>query len=407
MTSGQLGRLGSVSTYDEVGGCVNGMLCTQSKLRYINKLRKESHFPAVIQQFNNPTTMAPSNVLQSSYPWTTTPFIASAPMGGFAHSALAVAVTQAKGLGFIGAVFDMVVLATELEKTSKTLLGAEVPESDVTLPVGVGFLLFAATLEDALPVVAKFRPAAVWLFGAHELEDYATWTKRMREVSPPTKIWVQMGSVAAALRVAELVEPDVLVMQGLDAGGHGWEKGAGVISLVPEAADVLAENGFDHISLVAAGGIVDGRGVAAALALGARGVVMGTRFLSAPETTVPHQGYREAVLAARDGGQSTVRAKIFDELRGPNIWPVLFDGRGIVTDSYTDYVKGADIEEIRRLHAEAAKAEDAGFGLQNRRATVWAGTGVGLVNGVKGAKEIVEEVREAARRALDRAKSQL
>lgn len=328
-------------------------------------------------------------------------------MGGFANSELATAVTQAKGFGFIGAVFDMVALATELEKASKTLVGNNVPESDSTLPLGVGFLPFVANLDDAARVVAKFRPAAVWLSAAKELEDYATWAQRMRQVSPSTRIWIQIGSVADALRVAESVKPDVIVVQGLDAGGHGSEKGAGVISLLPEAADVLAENGFGHISLVAAGGIADGRGVAAALALGAEGVVMGTRFLSAPETTVPHKGYREAVLATRDGGQSTVRTKIFDELRGPNIWPLSYDGRGIITDSYTDHVQGKGIEEIRRLHAEATKAEDAGFGPQNKRSTVWAGTGIGLVNQAKGAKEIVEEVRDAAQAALDKAKARL
>jgi nitronate monooxygenase len=356
--------------------------------------------------FHNPT-MAPSTSLQSSYPWTSTPFTANAPMGGFANSALAIAVTQAKGFGFIGAVFDLIALATELEKTSMALLGTEIPESNSTLPVGVGFLPFVAKLEDAASVIAKFRPAAVWLFAAHELEDYAMWAQRMREVSPLTKIWIQIGSVAGALRVAELVKPDVIVMQGLDAGGHGWEKGAGIISLLPEAADVLAENDFGHISLLAGGGIVDGRGIAAALALGAEGIVMGTRFLSALETTVPHKGYREAILATKDGGQNTVRAKIFDKLRGPNIWPVLFDGRGVVTDSYTDHVNGMDIEEIRRLHAEAAKAEDAGFGPGNKRTTVWAGTGIGLVNDVKGAKDIVEEVREGARAAMERAKARL
>jgi nitronate monooxygenase len=145
-------------------------------------------------------------------------------MGGFANSALAIAVTQAKGFGFIGAVFDMAALATELEKASKALLGTEVPESNSVLPVGVGFLPFAAKLEDAAVVIAKFRPAAVWVFASHELEDYATWAQRMREVSPLTKIWVQIGGAAGALRVAELVKPDVLVMQGLDAGGHGWKR---------------------------------------------------------------------------------------------------------------------------------------------------------------------------------------
>ena len=103
--------------------------------------------------------------------------------------------------------------------------------------------------------------------------------------------------MAGALNIARISAPDVLVVQGLDAGAHGWEKGAGLISLLLEAEDVLDTNGL-NIPLVAAGGIADGRGVAAALALalGASGVVVGTRFLCAPETRVPHKGYRDAVL---------------------------------------------------------------------------------------------------------------
>lgn len=258
-----------------------------------------------------------------------------------------------------------------------------------------------------MPLVEKFRPAAVWLFGAQQLEEYGTWAERVRGAAADTRVWVQVGSVAGALRVAELAKPDVLVLQGWDAGGHGWEKGAGVVSLVPEAQDALAEKGFGHIHLCAAGGIADGRGVAAALALGAEGVVMGTRFLSAPETTAPTKEHREAILKTTDGGQNTVRAKVFDEVRGPNIWPVLFDGRGIVTDSYTDHANGMGIEEVRRLYKEAVEGEGKGFADGNRRATVWAGTGVGLVRKIQPAGEIVEEVREAAREALQGAKERL
>lgn len=71
--------------------------------------------------------MAPSMSLQSSYPWTTTPFIANAPMGGFANSALAISVTQAKGFGFIGAVFDIVALATELEQSIDDIAWCKIP----------------------------------------------------------------------------------------------------------------------------------------------------------------------------------------------------------------------------------------------------------------------------------------
>ena len=77
--------------------------------------------------------------------------------------------------------------------------------------------------------------------------------------------------MAAARHVAGTTKPDVLCIQGADAGGHGFERGAGIISLVPEVFDTLAREGFSHIPLVASGGIVDGRGVAAALTLGALG----------------------------------------------------------------------------------------------------------------------------------------
>lgn len=275
------------------------------------------------------------------------------------------------------------------------------------MPIGFGLLIFLADVADAVSLVERFRPAAVWLFGAHALEDYAAWAAAVRGACGATRVWVQIGSVAGAVRVAEVARPDVLVLQGLDAGGHGWEKGAGVVSLVPEAQDALAEAGFGHIHLCAAGGIADGRGVAAALALGAEGVVMGTRFLGALEATAPTKGHRDAIINTRDGGQNTVRAKVFDEVRGPNVWPVLFDGRGIVTESYTDHVSGMGIEEIRRLYKEAVEGEGKGFAEGNKRATVWAGTGVGLVRKIQPAGEIVEEVREAARAALQRAKEGL
>jgi len=348
-----------------------------------------------------------SRPLQAAYPWTSTPIIANAPMGGFAGSALATAVTQAGGVGFIGTAFDMDSLSKELEQASSALRGAARAHHDSTIPVGVGFLTFVAKLDEAAAVIAKYPPAIVWLFAAKELEDYALWAQKIRSVSPQTKIWIQIGSVAGALEVARRCAPDVLVMQGLDAGGHGFEKGAGIISLLPEAADTLRVNGFGHVPLVAAGGIVDGRGVAAALALGADGVVMGTRFLASTEITLPHEGYRAALLETKDGGQNTIRAKVFDELKGPNIWPVLYDGRGIVTESYTDHIGGMDIEEIRRLHKEAVEGEDAGFGIEGRRAAVWAGTGVGLVSEIKAAGDIVEEVREAARKAMEEAKARM
>jgi nitronate monooxygenase len=337
--------------------------------------------------------------LKDRLPWTSSPLIVNAPMGGFAGPDLATAVTKSGGLGQIGAIFDMKQLAAQLAQASDSLRSDGKLDCSKTLPIGVGLLPFILKIENVLPVLSKFNPAVVWLFAAKELEDYSTWTAEIRKSCPHSQIWIQIGSAAGAVEIAKSCKPDALILQGIDAGGHGFEKGAGIISLLPEAADTLAIQGFGHIPLLAAGGIVDGRGVAAALSLGAQGVVLGTRFLAAKETIV-HPKYQEALLAANDGGQNTVRAKVFDELRGPNIWPVAYDGRGLVTNSYTDHANGVPIDQIRKLHTQALEEKDLGWGEINR-ATVWAGTGVGMVKRIQSAAEIVEEVRKGAKEALE------
>ena len=114
------------------------------------------------------------------------------------------------------------------------------------------------------------------------------------------------------------------------------------------------------------------------------------------------------MLRASDGGQETVKSMLFDELRGPSIWPEGYDGRGLVNASSGDYDKGVGIEEVRRLFAEASQEEDGGFGAGGKgRAAMWAGTGVGLVNKEQSAAEIVEEVRDGVKKALDDAKVRL
>jgi nitronate monooxygenase len=352
--------------------------------------------------------------LRAAYPWAASPLIINAPMGGFAGGALATAVSDAGGIGLIGAVDETEKIEVYLAEASTyfSSSGASPSSSSVScknesaaqffaethlLPLGVGFITFFVDMEAALKVLQAHPPAIVWLFAAKEFADYGVWAEALRKVVPATKIWIQVGSASAALEIARLARPDVLVLQGADAGGHGFRRGAGIVSLLPETRDLLASHGLaDNVSLVAAGGVVDGRGVAAALTLGAEGVVMGTRFLVAPETKI-HDAYRDAVLKARDGAASTVRADVFDKLRGPNIWPAVYDGRALTTDSYADWQDGVDIDEIRKRCKEAAGGEDKGY---TRRAAVWAGTGVGLVNEVRPAAEIVEDVRESAKRVL-------
>lgn len=344
-----------------------------------------------------------SSSFQLHYPWTSRPLIANAAMAGFAGPDLAAGVSRAGGIGFIGVVKDMAKLNQQLT-SAKYLLEYDELEarSSSTLPVGVGFLLFVALLDDAIAIIERHRPAIVWLACPAQEGDFEIWSRAMRNTSPASRIWIQVASVSVARRVASTCSPDVLIMQGSDAGGHGPLPGAGIISLIPETRDALDRDGFSNIGIFAAGGITDGRGIAAALACGADGVVMGTRFLASKEIELPAEEYRKAILEAKDGGVSTARATLFDELAGNSIWPSGYDGRAIIGASYNDFSIGIGIEEVREKYASAVKEPHKGFGGEVR-AAVWAGTGVGLVTEVKAAGEIVRECRDLARLCLEKA----
>lgn len=325
-------------------------------------------------------------------------------MAGFAGGALAAAVSNSGGLGQVGALFDMPGLDKELQLAESSLNNPSAGRGG-TLPVGVGLLVGFLKPEQALPVLDKHRPAVVWMFAAKDLSDYTTWAAQLRSALPDTKIWIQVGNVTAALAVAKDTGPDALILQGSDAGGHGFERGASIVSLLPEATDLLRLNGLGHIPLLASGGIVDARGAAAAVVLGADGVVLGTRFLAARETIVP-DGYRELVLSTSDGGTNTARSKLFDNVKGPNVWPDAYDGRSLVTESYRDHLAGVGIEQVRDRHNKAVQGQDSGFGKTNR-ANVWAGTGVGLVSQIDDASTIVNEIRNGITNELERANAKL
>ncbi|XPS68892.1 Nitronate monooxygenase [Ascochyta lentis] len=342
--------------------------------------------------------------MKDQFSWTPLwPLIVNAPMADNAGGLLAATVTLAGGFGLVGSKTDMGITRRELNIARDTFAAhPEAPQSkSQTLNVGVGFLPFVLKLEDALEVVREFKPAVVWLFAAKKFDDYAEWAKAVREVSPLSKIWIQAGSVASALQIAKQTQPDALCLQGADAGGHGFEKGAGIISLLPETSDAFGEAGIEDIPLLASGGIVDGRGVAAAMSLDAAGVVMGTRFLTSTEA-LAHPVVQSSIIEARDGGQVTTRSKLFDQLRGPSTWPEVYDGRSLMIKSHKEYVEGISLEDIQKKHQEALKEENLGWktGLEGR-AAIWAGTGVGLVNRVESASQIVEDVREDARKRLN------
>lgn len=319
-----------------------------------------------------------------------------------AREDLAVSVSRAQGLGFLGAGTDLSTFSSTFNAAAAALQQKPI---NITprgvLPIGVGFICWGADLDTAVSVIrsARAKPAAAWLFAPREKNDLAVWSRGIREASGgKTKIWVQVGTVSDALEAARLCQPDVLVIQGSDAGGHGLAHSSSIITLLPECADALAEQGYGRIPLIAAGGIMDGRGAAAAVMLGASGICLGTRFLCSPEAAISN-GYRNAVARASDGGVTTARTTVYDKLRQTFGWPNHYNARGILNYSFWDHVRGMSIDDNRELYDEALRMGDEGWG-ERARLTTYAGTGVGLTQKVMPAADIVRELQSNTKARL-------
>ncbi|KAJ4986228.1 2-nitropropane dioxygenase [Stagonosporopsis vannaccii] len=342
--------------------------------------------------------------LSSKFPWLAAPFVVAAPMRVMSGPELALAVSRAGGLGFIGPGVKPEDTAIDLARAARLLNTKAGNTSSPSaaggvLPVGIGFQLWNGDLDSATQAVREHRPCAAWLFapreGQQELND---WIDALREASPDIDIWVQVGTLQESLNVANShSRPDVLVIQGAEAGGHGIaEGGMGLISLLPEVSDAISRVG---IAIFAAGGIADGRGVAAALALGADGVALGTRFLASTEARIS-KGYQQEIVRASDGAKYTVRTTLYNQLRGTK-WPEQYSPRGIVNKSWHEHEAGVPFEELKRLHDDAVQAGDSGWGPEGRLAT-YAGAAIGLVNGVEPASVLVERLRRETKAIIQR-----
>lgn len=346
-------------------------------------------------------------MLKSWFPWTKGPLIVSAPMLGASTPRLAVNVSRAGGLGFLAGGTDPTKLNEMLETSRQLLLdheGQQLEAQHGTLPIGVGFQLFNSNLNVLSEAIALHKPAAVWLFAPKVEDDLRLWATKIRDVTHGmTRICVQVGSVAEAERSVVLAKPDFLVVQGADAGGHGRRQSASIISLIPEVNDRLAANfrKGEKIPVLAAGGISDARGVAAALALGAEGAVMGTRFLVAEECGIP-DGWKRELIRTQDGGVTTTRSTLCDRLKENHDWPQVYDGRAIRNKGHEDEDAGMSDEENARLYKEEVKIGDSAWGAHGRMVT-YSGTGVGLLHSIEPVESIMKKTIRESRLLLDHA----
>jgi nitronate monooxygenase len=299
-----------------------------------------------------------------------------APMGGTAGGALASAVSAAGGFGMIGG-GDWKWVGPDWIKREFAAAGNQ--------RVGCGFITWAlAQQPDLLDLALRHNPAALMLsFG-----DAEPFLPRIKAAGIPAICQVQ--TVAQARRVLQQ-GADIIVAQGTEAGGHGARRAT--LPLVPAVVDMVANTGR-HVPVVAAGGIADGRGLAAALMLGAAGVLMGTRFHAAEESLVPPEAKRRIVASS---GDDTLRAKIYD-IVGGNRWPQEYTARTIV-NRFTERWHGQEAA----LAADTAAVSDY---IEARTvgdfdtAAVYAGEGIDLIYAIEPAGQILARVVAEAEAAL-------
>jgi len=219
-----------------------------------------------------------------------------APMGVMAGGRLAAAVTNAGGLGIIGAGYG------DAEWIERQFAAA----GDTR--VGCGFITWSMARDPKLLEQVLAKQPAVLMLSFGELEPHASIIKAH---GIPLICQVQGMKY---LREAVDAGADIIVAEGCEAGGHSGHRG--LFTLVPEAADYLATHSPETV-LVAAGGVGDGRGLAAALMLGADGVLVGTRFIAATESEAP-EGFRQAIIRA--DGDATLKSSSVDVVR-KRYWP--------------------------------------------------------------------------------------
>ncbi|GAA4557085.1 NAD(P)H-dependent flavin oxidoreductase [Planotetraspora kaengkrachanensis] len=300
--------------------------------------------------------------------------IALAPMGGSAGGALAAAVSRGGGFGILGGAYgDPEWLAREVPIVAST-----------EWPWGVGFLTWGIDLA-AVELALSYGPSAVMLsFG--DPSPYAEHVRRAGAL-----LILQVTDLDEA-RLAVDLGADVIVAQGTESGGHGAARGRSTLPFVPAVVDLVAP-----VPVLAAGGIADGRGVAAALVLGAAGALIGTRFQATTEALVDPV-ITKAIIEGR--GQDTERSTVLDIARGSR-WPSKYPARTL-GHPYLDRWRGREAELAADPQARQAYQDDVARGAVPPL-PVWAGEAVDLITDLPSAEELVAAMAAQAQDALTRA----
>ena len=293
--------------------------------------------------------------------------ILSAPMDSIAGGKLAGAVTAAGGLGFIGGGYSEDDGWLEREFTAAG-----------NAAVGCGFITWALRKNPRqFDLALERKPRAIFL----SFDDPEPFANRAKAAG--VTVICQLQTRVDAMRALDC-GVDVIVAQGTEAGGHGGRRG--LSTLVPEVADLIAARAPETL-LCAGGGITDGRGLAAALMLGADGVLVGTRFWAASEAAV-HPNLHQAALTAT--GDDTVRQSVLDIVRD-RPWPERYTGRVLKNELVSDWL-GREGELRAQRDSQIPRYKEASSKADPRVAAVIVGEGVGFIDKIEPARVIIERM---------------
>ena len=282
-------------------------------------------------------------------------------MAWVAESHLAAAVSEAGGFGLIGAANAPADVVRNYIREAKELTDR---------PFGVNIMLLSPFADDIAQVVVEEGVAAVTT-GAGNPEKYmAQWKAAGIKVIPV------VASVALAKRM-ERCGADGVVAEGTESGGHIGQ--ATTMTLVPQVVDAVT------VPVIAAGGIADGRGFAAAMMLGAEAVQMGTRFCVSDECVI-HEKYKERILKAKD-----IDSEVTGRSHGHPV-------RGLRNRMTREYLKleaeGASFEELEKLTLGGLRKAVVEGDTDN--GSVLAGQIAGMVNRRQSCREIIDEIMDQA-----------
>ncbi len=287
-------------------------------------------------------------------------------MGTATTAPLVAAVSNAGGFGTLGtSAFNAASLDTEVasirERTEK--------------PFGINHLLFQIQ-EDMFAVTLSAKPRVAAFAWARKDQNLREYFRRAHDAG--STVMYMAGEVPEALRAAE-AGADVIVAQGTEAGGHvGWMAS---LPLLPMMVKAIAP-----LPVLCAGGIADGRGLAAALALGAEGVLLGTRFMATPEAPI-HPNFKQAILES--DGHDTLLTEIPD-LASQRVWPGAMSRaqrNGFVQRwAGREWALRQNAQEIGRQVSAARAAGDI------NNASLSFGQDAGLIGSIKSVREVIRDI---------------